>query len=124
MTRRFVFAAAVLCLMFAGALLAADISGNWSGTLQAGDSPVPLSFALKQDGEKLTGTVTHPDGPPLTLNEGKVQGDKLSFFVTAEMNGTPTKFIGNGVIKGEEIALTIKTEGGPDFPPTVLKRAK
>jgi hypothetical protein len=110
--------------MFAGVLLAADISGNWAGTLQAGDTPVPLTFALKQDGEKLTGTVTHPEGPSLSLNEGKVQGDKLSFFVTAEMNGTPTKFIGNGVIKGEEITLTLKADGGPDFPPAILKRTK
>jgi hypothetical protein len=110
--------------MFTGALLAGDISGNWSGALQAGDTPVPLTLALRQDGEKLTGTVTHPHGPALSLNEGKVQGDKLSFSVTGEMNGTATKVVGNGVIKGEEITLTIKADGGPDFPPTVLKRAK
>ena len=124
MNRRIVFAVASFCVIFTGLLLASDISGNWTGALQAGDNPVPLTFAFKQDGEKLTGTVTHPDGPPLTLNDGKVTGDKLSFYVTAEMNGTPTKFTGEGVIKGEEITLTIKADGGVDFPPTVLKRVK
>jgi hypothetical protein len=123
MTRRILFATAVLCAVFAGLALAADISGNWSGTLQAGDSPVPLTFAFKQDGEKLTGTVTGPGGP-LELNEGKVVGDKVTFFVQADMGGTPTKFISEGVIKGEEITLNIRADGGMDFGPTLLKRVK
>jgi hypothetical protein len=124
MTRRFLFATAVLCAIFAASALAADISGNWSGTLQAGDSPVPLTFAFKQDGAKLTGTVTHPQSPPLPLSEGKVVGDKVSFFVMADMNGGPTKFLSEGVIKGDEITLNIAAEGGPDFGPTLLKRVK
>jgi hypothetical protein len=124
MTRRVLFATAVLCAIFVGAGLAADISGSWSGTIHTGDDAVPLSFTFKQDGGKLTGTVISPQGAPLPLNEGKVDGDKISFFVTAEMNGSPTKFVSEGVIKGEEITLTIKAEGGPDFGPTVLKRVR
>lgn len=89
-----------------------------------GDDPVPLTFTFKQVGEKLTGTVISPQNPPLPLNEGKVSGGKISFFVMAEMNGTPTKFITDGVIKGDEITLNIKAEGGTDFGPTVLKRVK
>ena len=105
------------------AALAADITGNWTGTLQAGDNPVPLTFAFKQDGEKLTGTVTGPGGP-LPLNDGKVTGDKISFYVQTDMNGSPTKFMSEGTIKGEEITITIKAEGGPDFAPTVFKKVK
>jgi hypothetical protein len=123
MTRRILFATAVLCAIFAGAALASDISGNWTGTLQAGDNPVALTFEFKQDGEKLTGTVTGPGGP-LALNDGKVTGDKISFYMQTDMNGSPTKFMTEGTIKGEEITITIKAEGGPDFGPTVLKRAK
>jgi hypothetical protein len=118
-------ATAVLCAMFAGAAMAADISGNWSGAMQAGNDPVPLAFAFKQDGEKLTGTVTSPQGAPLPLSDGKVVGDKVSFFIMADMGGNPTKFISEGVIKDDEITLTIKAEGGGmEFGPTVLKRVK
>ena len=92
--------------------------------MQAGDDPIPLTFAFKQVGEKLTGTVISHQNPPLPLNEGKVSGDKISFFVMADMNGTPTKFICEGAIKSDEITLNIKAEGAPDFGPTVLKRVK
>ena len=123
MTRRFLFATAVLCAIFAGAALAADISGNWSGNLQAGSDPIALTFTFKQDGEKLTGSVTSPQGA-LPLNEGKVVGDKVSFFVMTDMNGTPTRFISEGVVKGDEITLNLSAQGGPDFGPTLLKRVK
>jgi hypothetical protein len=126
MTRRILFTTAVLCALFAGAALAADISGNWSGTMQMGDNPFTLTYALKQDGEKLTGTVTGPQGDPMPLADGKVTGDKVSFSVQANMGGTPTKFVSEGIIKGDEITLTTKVEGGEAFGggPMVLKRVK
>src|ERR1017187_9449674 len=119
MTRRILFATAVLCAIFAGAALAADISGNWSGTLQMGNNPFTLTYALKQDGEKLTGTVTGPQGQPLPLSEGKIVADKVSFFVQVDMGGNPTKFISEGVVKGDETTLTTKAEGGQDLGGTM-----
>jgi hypothetical protein len=123
MTRRILLATAVLCVTFAGAVLAADISGNWSGTMQMGDNPLDLTFVFKQDGEKLTGTVATPSGD-LPLSEGKVVGDKISFFVMADMGGTPTKFISVGTIKGDEITIATKTDAGEDYGSMVLKRVK
>jgi hypothetical protein len=41
------------------------------------------------------------------------------------MGGNPAKFTSQGIIKGDEISLTTKSEGGPDFGgPMVLKRVK
>jgi hypothetical protein len=118
------FATAVLCTVFAAALFAADISGTWSGTAQMGDNPFTLTYAFKQDGEKLTGTVTGPQGEPMPLNDGKVVGDKISFSVQVDMGGTPAKFSSQGTIKGDEITLTTTMEGGDEFPPLVIKRVK
>ncbi len=111
--------------MFAAAALAADISGTWSGNMQMGDNPLPLTFTFKQDGENLTGTVTTPQGEPLPLNAGKVAGDKVTFYVQTEMDGNPTKFMSEGTIKGDEITLSTKV-GGQEFGggPIVIKRAK
>ena len=75
---------AVLLAVMAGLSMAADITGTWTGSMSMGDNQFNLSYSFKQDGEKLTGTVTGPQGNPLTVNEGKVQGDKLSFNVQVE----------------------------------------
>jgi opacity protein-like surface antigen len=119
---------AVLLAVLAGAALAADITGNWSGSMSMGDNQIPLSYTFKQDGEKLTGTVTGPQGDPLPLNNGKIQDDKLSFNVKVEGPNGSFTIQNEGTVKGEEITLTSKMEGG-DFPgggmpPMTLKRAK
>ena len=90
-----------------------------------GDQPLTLTYAFKQDGEKLTGTVTGPQGAPLPLNDGKIAGDKISFSVQVDMGGNAAKFVSEGVVRGEEITLTTKMEGG-DFGggPMTLKRVK
>jgi hypothetical protein len=125
MTRRILFPTVLLCIIFAGMAVAADISGNWSGTMQMGDNPISLSYAFKQDGEKVTGTVTTPQGQAIPLSDGKIAGDKITFYVQVDMGGTPAKFTSEGVLKGDEITLTTKSEGGPDLgPPMVLKRVK
>jgi hypothetical protein len=111
----------VLSLAIPG--LAADISGTWSGTLSMGDDQITLTYNFKQDGDKVTGYVNTPGGD-LQLNDGKVEGDKLSFSVTFEMNGNKSKFLATGDIKGEEITLTTKVENGPDYPAPPLKLKK
>lgn len=105
--------------------LASDITGNWAGTLSMGDNEITLTYSFKQDGDKVTGFVNTPGGD-LPLNDGKVDGDKLTFSVTFEMNGNKSKFLSTGAIKGEEITLTTKVENGPDYPapPMTLKKVK
>ena len=116
---------AVLLAVVAGAALAADVTGNWTGSMSMGDNQFTLTYAFKQDGEKLTGTVTGPQGDPLALQDGKVQGEKLSFFVQLEGPNGTMKISSEGAIKGEEITLTTKMEGGPgDLPAITLKRSK
>ena len=48
-----------LLLVFAtGALYAADVTGKWKGSFEAPDGTRELTFDLKADGAKLTGTVS------------------------------------------------------------------
>lgn len=122
MQKRNFLACAVLLAVLAGAALAADITGKWTGS----SDQFTLTFAFKQEGEKLTGTVTGPQGDPIPINDGKVQGDKLSFTVKVDMGGGSMKITHDGVIKGDEITLSTKVEGGQDFGggPMTLKRTK
>jgi len=125
MGKRTLLVSAILIVCFAAIALAADITGNWAGSISVGDNQYNLIYSFKQDGEKLSGTVVREGGgEPVPLNDGKVQGDKVTFFVQAERGGTLTKYIMEGAIKGDEITLTTRTEGGPDIGPMTLKRAK
>ena len=124
MKRRIFLACAVLMTAMAGAALAADITGNWTGS----SDQFSLTFAFKQDGEKLTGAITASQGgDPMPISDGKVQGDKISFTVKVDMGGNSMKINHEGTIKGDEITLITKVEGGGDFPgggPMTLKRQK
>ena len=117
------FALAILVLS-AICAFAADVTGQWAGTTKGPDGgDFTLTISLKQDGAKLTGTVGGPQGEPVEITDGKVEGDKLSFNVS--FNGMT--IIHEGVIKGDnEIALTArfpKETGIPDMQVN-LKRTK
>ncbi len=111
--------------ILSGAAMASDITGNWSGTMSMGDNQFTLTYTFKQEGANLSGSVITPSGDAIPLVEGKVDGDKVSFAVKVDMNGSPAKFVSSGTIKGEEIALTTKGDASHDFPETAmtLKRA-
>lgn len=121
MTRRTLLSI-LACFSFAGLLLAGDISGTWTGTMATGNNPIPLTYKFTQDGAKLTGTVTGPGGD-LPLADGKVDGDKISFSITVDMGGQPSKFMSTGTVKGDEIVLETKSDAF-SAPPMTLKRAK
>ena|ERR1051326_426323 len=126
MHQRNILAGGLILLVLAGAALAADVTGAWSGNASMGDNQFTLTYNFKQDGAKLTGNVISPQGDTIPLIEGKVDGDRISFAVKVDMNGSTAKFISAGTVKGEEIAITTTAESGSDFPPIsmTLKRSK
>jgi hypothetical protein len=107
-------------------VLAGDVTGTWSGSMTMGDNQFTLTYKFKQDGEKLTGSVTGPGGNAIDLNEGKVAGDKITFFLKVETPNGTMKITNEGTVKGDdEISLTSTMEGGPGAMPAItLKRSK
>src|ERR1039457_3415318 len=90
-------------------LAAADISGKWKGPLDGGEGEIQLT--LKVDGDALSGTMSGADGKPYPL-KGKLDGDKISFTVESEYQGTPIKLAVNGTVAGEEMKLNVATTDG------------
>jgi hypothetical protein len=82
----------------------ADATGTWTWnfTRQNGDK-VEITLKLKQDGDKLTGTITGPGGNETEIKEGKVDGDKVSFNVVREFNGETRTMKYNGTQSGDTI---------------------
>lgn len=100
---------------------ATNLTGTWAGDLKTDDgSTYPLTFHLKQDADKLTGTIDGPTDQPLTIDNGKVDGDKVTFDVT--YNGMVIHH--QGTVDGDEIKVSSKTEND-QMPPMqfTLKRS-
>jgi len=86
---------------------AADVSGKWSGQVPSRGEAAAATFTFKVDGDKLTGTMTGPQGE-VALQDGKVSGDQLSFTTT----GGNAKILFQGTVAGNEIKMTRTREGG------------
>ena len=102
---------------------ATDITGTWTGDIPTPDgNSFSLTYIFKVDGAKLTGSVQGPQGDPLTIDNGKVDGDKFSFDVSFN-NLTINN---EGTVNADDtIKLSTKASDG-SFPPgeVVLKRVK
>lgn len=105
------------------AVRAADVTGAWSAEMKTPDgNGFAITFTFKQDGATLTGTVQGPQGDPIDISNGKVDGDKFSFDVS--FNGM-TIHHDCTVVSDDEIKLTTKSDNA-DFPGVelTLKRVK
>jgi hypothetical protein len=107
----------VTMIVFAIAALAADISGNWKGTAEGPQGALARSFVFKVDGTKLTGETTSEMLGKSTIADGKVDGDNISFSITASMGGNELKLNYKGKVTGDEIQLTSEMQGGPGGQP-------
>lgn len=92
---------------FVFSAFAGDVSGKWkySITTPNGDKR-DSSMTLKADGSKLTGTMEGRGGP-VEIQEGKVDGDNISFVVVRNFNGNEMKINYKGALKGDELKLTM-----------------
>lgn len=98
-------------MLLAGLASAADVTGKWKGAMQGG-SGNELTFDLKADGEALTGTVSGLLDRALMIENGKVEGSKLSFSVMSEWQGSPVRLVYDGELAGDEIRFSMGTEDG------------
>lgn len=100
------------CLMavFALTASAADISGNWKGTAETPNGTVERTFVFKVDGHKLTGETTSNMFGKSAIEDGKVDGDDVSFSLTVNMQGTDGKVNYKGKVQGDTIKFTVEVQ--------------
>jgi hypothetical protein len=91
----------------------ADISGKWMSEAPANGKGGPQTFNLKQDGALLTGTIEGGRGGPLELKNGKVDGDKIYFEVTREMQGNSITIKYTGHVTATDMTLSFDAGRGP-----------
>jgi hypothetical protein len=112
--------------------LCADVTGKWSGTIQIkndqGESKTePAFMILKQEGTALTGSGGPNEGHQMSVRNGKIEGNKLTFEIAIGESGDRvmhfTLTASDDQIDGNVTAPS-KESGGPETAVISLKRVK
>ena len=103
-----------LMAVFALALSAADISGNWKATADFGNGPMERTFTFKVDGNKLTGETNSSMMGKSEIADGKVDGDNVTFTITVKFQDNEMKLTYKGKVNGggDGIKFTVDVAQG------------
>jgi opacity protein-like surface antigen len=109
---RFAFVlTAALALALAVVVFAADVAGTWKGTLETPMGPMENTIVLAADGASLTGSVK-TDFFEAKLDNGKLDGDKVSFEINIEFG----KLVYEGTVAGDDLKLNVTGPDGSKIP--------
>jgi hypothetical protein len=103
-------AGTTLAVTLAVAAWAADANGKWTWTQKRGQNDVMMTLELKQDGEKLTGTVGAGERKT-EIKEGTIKNNEVAFVVVRERNGQEVKTNYKGKLDGDTIKGNISLKG-------------
>lgn len=110
------FTAIALMGLFVLGAAAADVNGKYAAETTGRRGPQTIVFDLKTDGAKLTGTVSGRGPEPAAIENGKVDGDTITFQTTMNMQGNTMKMNYTGKVSGDSIEFTAEMDGGGRGP--------
>ena len=113
----------VLVAVFVSTLRADDkpatqptgVNGTWKWTQPGPGGDRDMVLKLKQDGDKLTGTITGFGGQDNAIEDGKVDGDKISFKITRDFNGNQFTTTYSATLSGDSLKGKTETTFTRDF---------
>jgi imidazolonepropionase-like amidohydrolase len=89
-----------------------DISGAWNVTVEIPGQSVPVTLNLKQEGEKLSGSVQSGFFGTAQIRNGSVTGDGFSFDVTVAVGGQNLEVAFIGKVSGSQISGSATSQQG------------
>ena len=104
------FAFTIVFLLAAGLACGADIDGKWEGEMDMMGQTMPISYTFKAEGNVLTGSTPVMD-QELEIQDGKIDGNNISFSIVMDMMGEKTKIDYKGVLSGDELKLSFDMMG-------------
>lgn len=107
----------MVTMMIAFTLYAADLAGQWKGSMETQQGTHEVTIAV-QPGNSLAGKITIGDYES-ALENGKVDGNKISFEATFSVG----KLVGEGTVTGDVMNLTITGTQGNKYT-LICKRQK
>jgi len=96
---------ALALVLAAAPAFAGDIDGKWTGSVDTPGGAIAIAYTFKSEGTTLTGSSLGPDGSPLPIKNGKVDGNKISFAQDIDFGQGPITFNYTGVVSPTELKL-------------------
>ena len=93
--------AALFVVLGSVTALAADFNGKWTAQMESPRGTQTLTFNFHVDGSKLTGSITTRRGDS-PIENGKIDGDNISFDQNMNMNGNDVKITYTGKADGAD----------------------
>src|SRR5438067_2043272 len=104
--RHWTAAATLTVIVAASAWAANTIDGKWAWTQMGQNGDVAMTLELKQDGDKLTGSISRGE-MKTEIKDGTIKGQDVAFVVVRERNGAEFKINYKGKLDGDTIKGTI-----------------
>lgn len=115
----------ILAALFVSGMTAADITGKWKGTAEGPNGTIERTFVFKQEGTKLTGETASEYAGQSTIDDGRAEGDNISFSIVAKFQGNEMKLSYKGRVTGDEMTLDVELPIGDGTKVTyAVKRVK
>ncbi|HEY7091210.1 MAG TPA: hypothetical protein VH518_24145 [Tepidisphaeraceae bacterium] len=92
-----------------------NATGTWSWSQTFGQNQIDITLKLKQDGEKLTGTITGFQGQENEIKDGMVKDGKVTFKVVREFNGQTNTTNYTGTLSGDSLKGKSETVSTREF---------
>ncbi len=105
----------VLFALCALTLSAADITGTWKGSADTPVGQVERTFVFKVDGNKVSGETDSNMFGKSAIEDGKIDGDTVTFTLSIEIQGARSKANYTGKIEGDQIKFKVEV---PDYGQT------
>jgi len=91
------------------------VSGTWTWEQQGPNGARPITLKLKQDGDKVTGTITGFQGQDNEIRDGMVKDGEVTFKVVREFGGRQNVTTYTGKVDGNSFKGKSETVTKADF---------
>lgn|SRR5215472_5664128 len=108
---RLLAAAALLSLPVLAFTQESNLNGRWTATLKKGDRTGTAVLTISISAKEVTGTLSDPSGQTWKIEHGKVDGNRITFDVTAHEHGTAKIIHFFGQMAEESITLENESNG-------------
>lgn len=101
----------LLLTTFVTTALGADVTGTWKGSAETPNGTIERTFVFKAEGDKLTGETSTEMFGKSTIEDGKVDGDNISFSIKMKFQDNEMKITYKGKVTGDTLKLSGSIEG-------------